>query len=93
LPKCGVVLDRTPRIGQEGGNASQRLVGLGIEDMEDGADQQGMAGLLPVVPAFQRSFGIDEDVGDVLDVAHLPLALSHFEEWIVRCRRPVGRIE
>jgi hypothetical protein len=31
-----------------------------------------------VVAAFERSFGIDKDVGDVLNVTNLPLAPSHF---------------
>ena len=78
-PRCGVVimarkrhLDRPLRIGQEVGDAGERLVRLGIEDMQDRADQQRVAGLLPVVAALQRAFGIDQDVGDVLDVAHFP---------------------
>ena len=76
-------LDRPLRIGEEDGDAGERLVLLGIEDMKDGADQKRVAGLLPVVPLFEAAFGIDEDVGDVLDVAHLPLAAPHFEQRIV----------
>jgi len=38
-------LDRTPGIGQEGRDAGQSLVGFGVEDVQDGADQQRMAGL------------------------------------------------
>ena len=44
---------------------------LGVEHVQDRADQQRMAGLLPVVAPLERAFGIDQDVGDVLDVAHL----------------------
>ena len=80
-------------IGQEGGDAGERLVLLGIEDVQDGADQKRVAGLLPVVPLFEAAFGIDEDVGDVLDVAHLPLAAAHLEQRIVGRRLRIGRIE
>jgi hypothetical protein len=38
-------LDRPLRVGQEGGDAGQRLVLLGIEDMQDRADQQRVRGL------------------------------------------------
>ena len=61
--------------------------------MQDGADQQGMTGLLPMVPLFERAFGIDQDVGDVLDVADFPFAAAHFEQRIVGRRFGVGWIE
>ena len=65
-------LDRPGRIGEEGRHAGQRLVRLRVEDVQDGADQERMAGLFPVVPALERPFGVDQHIGDVLDVAHLP---------------------
>ena len=46
-------LDRAPGVRQERGDAGERLVLLGIEDMKDGADQQRMAGLLPMIPPLQ----------------------------------------
>ena len=52
-----------------------------------------MAGLLPMVAAVERSFRIDQDVGDVLDVAHFLVAAPHLQEWIVSRGRRVGRIE
>ncbi len=76
-------LDWPLRIGQERRYAGERLVLLGIEDVKDGADQKRVAGFLPVVPLFEAAFGIDEDVGDVLNVAHLPLATPHFEQRII----------
>ena len=76
-------LDRTFRVGQKTCDAGKRLVLLRIEDVKDGSDQQGVTGLLPVVPPFQRSFGIDEHVGDILDVANLSFPLSYFQERIV----------
>ena len=76
-------LDRPLRVGQEGGHAGQGLVGLRIEDVEDGADQEGMAGLLPMVPLVERALGVDENVGDVLDVANLPFPAPDLEQRVV----------
>jgi hypothetical protein len=60
------------------GNAAtprQRLVVSGIQDMQDGADQKGVTGLFPMIPASRaRTFGIDQNIGDVLDVADFPFA-------------------
>ena len=76
-------LDRALGIGEEVGDAGQRLVLLGIEDMQDRADQERMAGLFPMVAPFQGAFGIDQDVGNVLDVAHLAFAAPHFEQRVI----------
>ncbi len=46
---------------------------LGIEDVQDRAHKQRVAGLLPMVPAFERALGIDQHVGDVLHVAGPPI--------------------
>ncbi len=81
------------RIGQEGGDAGQRLLFLGIEDMQDGADQQGMTGLLPVAAPFQRPFRINQDVGDVLDIADLVRPFAHFEQRVVAGRAWIGGVE
>ena len=86
-------LDRATRIGEEVGDAGERLVGLGIEHVQDRADQQRMARLLPVVPTLQRALGVDQDVSDVLDVADFPLAPSDLEQRIVSSARRVGRIK
>ena len=71
------------RIGQEIGDARERLVWLGIEDMQDRADEEAVAGLLPVIAAIERPFRINQDVGDVLDVAHLLVAAPHLQQRIV----------
>ena len=42
-----------------------------------------MTGLLPMVPLVERAFGVDQDVGDVLDVANLPLPAPDLEQRIV----------
>ena len=76
-------LDRLLRIGQEGGDAGQGLVRLGIENVEYGADQERMTGLLPVVPLVEGAFGVDQDVGHVLDVANLPFPAPDLEQRIV----------
>src|SRR3546814_4295013 len=57
-----------------------RLLFLRIEHMQDGADQQRVAGLLPMAPAFERAFVVDQDVGDVLDVADLVRSEEHTSE-------------
>ena len=61
--------------------------------MENGADQETMRGLLPVGAPLEHAFGIDQDVRDVLDVAHLVGAAADFEERVVTGRAQVGRIE
>ena len=76
-------LDRTFRVGQKARDPGKRLVLLRIENVKDGSNEQGVAGLLPVVPPFQRPLGIDEHVGDILDVANLPFPSSYFQERIV----------
>ncbi|QYU70876.1 acetyl-CoA carboxylase biotin carboxylase subunit [Leptolyngbya sp. 15MV] len=86
-------LDRAARIGEETRDAGEGLVLLGIEDVEDGADQQRVAGLLPVVPPLQCTLGIDQDVGDVLDVAHLAIAAADLEQRVVGGTRWVGWVE
>ena len=78
-----VDFDRTLRIGQEIGDAGERLVRLGIEDMQDRANEEAVAGLLPMIAAVERSFRIDQDVGDVLDVAHFLVAAPHLQQRIV----------
>ena len=86
-------LHGTFRIGEEVGDPGQRLVGFGIEDMQDHADQQRVAGLLPMVPLVERAFGIDQDVGDVLDVADLPVAAPDLQQRIVGGGFGIRRIE
>src|SRR5690606_27493705 len=76
-------LDWPLRIREESGDAGERLVFFGIEDMEDGADQESVAGLLPVIAFLEGAFGVDQDVGDVLDVADLPLAAPNLKQRIV----------
>ncbi len=61
--------------------------------MQNGPDEQRMAGLLPVVAPFKRAFGIDQHIGDVLHVAHLVDAASHFHQRVVGCRCLIGRIK
>ena len=61
--------------------------------MQDGANQKGVTGLFPMIATFQRSFGIDQNVGDILDVAHLPFTAANFQQRIVGGRLCIGRIE
>ena len=85
--------DRAPGVGQERGHASKGLVGFGVKDMQDGPDQQGMTGLFPVIAPLKTAFGIDQDVGDVLDVADLPFTAPNLEQRIIGRRIRIGRIE
>ena len=85
--------ERPLRIGQEGRDAGESLLLLGVEDMQDRANEQRMAGLFPVIAAFQRALGIDENVGDVLDVADFVLAAANLKKRIVVRRSRVGRVE
>ena len=84
---------RPARIGQEVGDARQGLVLLRIEDVQDRADQQRMAGLFPMVALVQAPFGIDQNIRDVLHVADFPFSLPHLQQRIVCGRSGIGRIE
>ena len=46
-----------------------------------------------MIAPLERTFRINQDVGDVLDVADLPLAAADLEQRIVRGAGGVGRIE
>ena len=46
-----------------------------------------------MVPLVQRPFWVDQDVGDVLDVANLPFAAAHLEQRIVGSGFCVGRVK
>src|SRR5579871_4750516 len=52
-----------------------------------------MAGFLPVIAAFEGSFGIDQNIGDILRVSYLAVTFANFEQWIVGSARRVGWIE
>ncbi|MCY1364078.1 hypothetical protein D9M69_508680 [compost metagenome] len=86
-------LEWARRVGQEIGDAAQRLVFARVEDMQDGTDQQCMAGLLPMIAPLQRTFGIDQNVRDVLDVAHFMRAASYLQQRVVGRRLRIGRVE
>ncbi len=86
-------LERASRVTEEVRHAAQRLVLSRVEHMQDRADQQRMTGLLPVVALLQRPFGIDQDIGDVLHVAHLVRAAPHFQQRVVGRRTGIGRVE
>src|ERR1019366_6688978 len=81
------------RVGKKIRHAGQGLVRLGIEDMQDRSDQERMAGFLPMVPAFQRTLGIDQNVGDVLHIAHLGVAAPDLEQRIASRGFRIRRVE
>ena len=80
-------------IGEEGCNAGQCFVLFGVEDVEDGADEQRVARLFPVVTPFDRAFGVDQNIRNVLDVAYLLGAAPDLEKRVVRRRPRIRRIE
>jgi hypothetical protein len=45
----------------------------------EGSDRKRVAGLFPVIAPFECAFGIDQDVGHVLDIAHLGIAAADFQ--------------
>ncbi|MNV14705.1 hypothetical protein D3C71_1054020 [compost metagenome] len=86
-------LERTRGIGQEIRHPAQSLVGAGVEHMQDGTDQQRVTGLFPMVPAFERAIGIDQNVRHVLHVAHLMRAAPNFQQRVVGRRLRIGGVE
>ena len=85
--------DRARRVGEEGGDTGERLLSLSVEDVQDGPGQQRMGRLLPVVAALLRPFRINQDVGDVLHVAHLLRAFAHLQQRVETGGQGVGGIE
>ena len=70
---CERRLDRPLRIREERGDAGQRLVCLGIEDVQYRTDEQRVDWSSPNGSACRAiPSGIDQHVGDVLHVTHLP---------------------
>jgi hypothetical protein len=61
--------------------------------MKDHADEQRMAGVLPMGAALERALRIDQNVCDVLDVAHFGGAPAHLKKWIVPGASRIGWIE
>ena len=76
-------LEGAGRVGEEVGDAAQRLVFARVEHMQDGPDQQRVRSLFPVIALLQRTFGINQNVRDVLHVAHLMRAVSYLQQRVV----------
>ena len=90
LERCD---ERAIGIGKEGRYACERLLLFRVEHVQDRPDQKRMAGLFPMVALVERALGIDQDVGDVLDVADFPFSPANLEQGVVGCRLRIGRIE
>ena len=84
---------RAVRIGQKARNLRECLFLFGVENMQDGADQKGVAGLFPVGAPLQGAFRIDQNVRDVLDVANLVRAFANLQKRIVFGAAGVGGVE
>ena len=61
--------------------------------MQDCPNQEGVARLLPMVPPLQGPFRIDQNVRDVLDIAHFGVSAPDLEQRVVSRGFRVGRIE
>ena len=83
------------RAGSErnGRDAGERLVGFGVEDVEDRAAEQAVGRRLPVVARLLLAGRVDEDVGDVLGVRTSREALSDLEERVEADRVGGRRLE
>lgn len=86
-------LERASRVTEEVSDAAQRLVLARVEHMQDGADQQRVRGLFPVVAAFECAVGIDQNIGHVLHVAHFMRAAPDFQQRVVGGRLRIGRVK
>ena len=86
-------LERASRIAEKVRYAAQRFVLAGVQHMQDRADQQRVTGLLPVIALLQRTFGIDQDVGDVLHVAHFMRAAPNLQQRVVGRRTGISRVK
>jgi hypothetical protein len=47
-----------------------------MEDMEGRADQKRMPGIFPIIAAFERAFGVHENVRNILDTSVSPRRTS-----------------
>ncbi len=80
-------------IGKEARYARQRLLALGIKDVQDHADEQGVRLVDPVPEISELALRVHENIGNVLDVAHFAMPLTHFHQGIEMRRDHVGRVE
>ena len=87
------LFERLRGIGQDFGDAGERLVLVGIEDVKNYADEQGVAGFLPMGTAFKGAFRVNQNIGNVLDVPDFGSTFAHFQKRIVASASCGGRVE
>ena len=80
-------------IRQKARDLRERLFFLGVENMQDGADQQSVAGLLPMGAPLQSAFRIDQNVRNVLNVANFVRAFADFQKRVVFGAAGIGGVE
>src|SRR3546814_12197384 len=85
--------ERSLRIGQEGCDTRERLLFLRIEDMKYCADQERVGRFFPVVATLQSSFGVNQNIGDILNVENLVRAAPNLQPRILPGRTDDGRME
>jgi hypothetical protein len=91
-------LDRAFPIGEEVGDAGERSISLGVEDVQDRPDAKRVAGLLPMISPHEHAFGIDEHIRNVLHITDLYAALpalvgSNSSTRPKRARHPAVRVQ
>ncbi len=86
-------VERARRVRQKGRHAAQGLVRFGVQHVQDGAHQQRVRSLFPMVAPLQGPVRVHQDVGDVLGIAHFMRAPAHFQQRVIGGRARVGRIE
>ena len=88
------VVDLAGGVGQEVDAATERLVALGVENVEDQTDEKPVGGAVPVI-AHSITIRIDQDVGNILRVADLLGAKPDLFERVVAgaLALGVGRVE
>ena len=69
------------------------LLLLSVEDMKDHTNKERVAGFLPMGTAFQCAFRINQNIGDILNVADFRGAFAHFQKWVVASASRIGRVE
>jgi len=92
IPSAGQVLSFKVAPNYESDPHSYAIT-VTASDGTNSSDQQCVAGFLPVVSSFQRPFGIDQHVGDILHVTDFPLPSPHFQKGVVSRTLRIGRIK
>ena len=73
------LLEGAVGIRQKARDLREGLFFFGVENMQDGANQKGVAGLFPMGAPLEGAFRIDQNVRNVLDIANLVRAFADLQ--------------